>query len=124
MTIANYYQSSPIPLIRSDPPYQKFGGEAIRDLFTLNWRCGLEELARDAAAVIADRPEAVTPERTVPSALDAISRMKGLTGSAAYHALWRHAVDALLARSAELPQEPQDWTISDDVSCRCEHCRA
>ena len=107
----------------SDPPYQKFGGEAIRDLFTLTWRCGLEELARDSAAVIADHPEAVTPERTVPTALDAIFRVKGLTGSAAYPALWRHAVDALLARSAEPPREPRDWTISDDISCRCEHCR-
>ena len=108
---------------RSDPPYQRFGCEAIRDLFTLTWRCGLEELARDAVAMIADYPEAVTPERTVPAALDAISRVKGLTGSAAYPALWRHAVDALLARSSKPPKEPQDWTVSADVSCNCKHCR-
>ena len=45
------------------------GEEAIRDLFSLAWRCGLAEEAEAAVAVIADHPEAVEAERTIPAAL-------------------------------------------------------
>ena len=46
-----------------------------------------------------------------------------LRGHGRFTALWRHATDFLLARSAEPPAEPRDWFIDANIACRCEHCR-
>ena len=101
---------------------KQFSKEAIRDLFTLAWRCGYTKEAEDAVRLIADNPLVATPERAVPGALEALYREDGMAAGAAYLALWRHAVVSLLARSASTPSEPRDWAIAAGVSCDCELC--
>ena len=98
------------------------GHGAIRDLFGLASRCGLAEDAKAAAAVVADHPQVVTPDRTVPAALDQLRLQEDLPGAAAYALLWRHAVAFLLLRSATAPEAPGDWTIAAPTGCHCEHC--
>lgn len=101
---------------------KKLSKEAIRDLFTLAWRCGYAQEGEDAARLIAENPLAATPERAIPGALEALHREDGMAAGGAYLALWRHGVASLLARSASTPDEPSDWAIAADVSCDCEHC--
>ena len=95
---------------------------ALGDLFVLAWRCGLADAAERAAAVIADEPEAIEPERLVPEVVEALFHEDGLPGTAAYRVLWRHAADALVTRSAKPPEEPRDWVIPANLACSCEHC--
>ena len=101
---------------------QRIDDAAIRDLLILAWRCGLSREADAAAAVIEKHPRTATPERVVPASLVALAREEGLTGSAAYGSLWRHATDALLSRSAVPPKAPRDWAIPADLACDCEPC--
>lgn len=96
--------------------------EAVRDLFVLAWRLGLGDLAVAAAHAIGDHPGTVTPDRMLPAALAEMHREEGLSGAAAYGALWRQAADFLLERSSEPPAEPSDWVIAADIACDCEHC--
>ena len=103
-------------------PRGQMDATAVGDLLTLAWRCGLADEAAGAAGVIADYPEVVAPERTVPQVLEALRREEGLPDGAAYLALWRHAADALVARSAQPPEEPRDWMVTADLGCDCEHC--
>ena len=103
-------------------PVRKISAAGLRDLFTLAWRCGLTEEAETAAAVVANHPQTITPERTIPAALEALFQEDRVTGAAAYLTLWRHAVDSLLARSAKPPEEPQHWAIGAGVRCNCELC--
>ena len=105
-----------------EPQRQRFADAAIRDLFILAWRCGLAGEAEAAAAIIVKHPETATPERTIPAALKALAREKGLADSAAYFAIWRHSADALLSCSAEPPKAPRDWAIPAELDCDCEHC--
>ena len=56
------------------------------------------------------------------AALDQLGRQEGLTSSAAYTPLWRHAAAFLLARSATAPEAPRDWRIASDIDCDCRHC--
>ena len=101
----------------------RFGDEALDDLFTLAWRLGLAAEAATAAGAVAAQPAVVTPDRTLPAALDRLCAEEGAAGGAAFALLWRHAADCLLARSAQHPEEPPDWTIAAEVGCRCEHCK-
>ena len=101
----------------------RFGDEAVDDLFTLAWRLGLAAEAATAADAVTAQPAIVTPDRTLPAALDRLLAEEGAAGGAAFALLWRHAADFLLARSEKHPEEPSDWTIAADVGCRCEHCR-
>ena len=97
---------------------------AIRDLFALAWRWRLTDEAEVAARAITERPAAVTPDRVLPAALRGLrEEAAGFADTAAFTALWRHATDFLLARSAEPPVEPRDWSIDANIACRCEHCR-
>ena len=97
---------------------------AIRDLFALAWRWRLTDEAEVAARAITERPAAVTPDRVLPAALRGLREEEaGFADTAAFTALWRHATDFLLARSAEPPAEPRDWFIDANIACRCEHCR-
>ena len=100
----------------------RFGDVAVDDLFTLAWRLGLAAEAATAAAAVAAQPAVVTPDRTLPAALDRLCAEEGPAGGTAFALLWRHAADFLLARSARHPEAPRDWTIGADVDCRCEHC--
>ncbi len=102
---------------------QRIDDAAIRDLLLLAWRCGLPGEADAAAAIIEKHSRTATPERVVPASLDALAHEEGLTGSAAFRSLWRHATDALLNRSAVPPQAPLDWVIPADLACDCEPCR-
>ena len=80
--------------------------------------------AEVAARAITERPAAVTPDRVLPAALRGLrEEVAGFADTAAFTALWRHATDFLLARSAEPPAEPRDWFIDANIACRCEHCR-
>ena len=104
------------------PSPKRIGDAELRDLFTLAWRCELTEEAETAAAVVAAHPEAIAPQRAIPSALEAMSREQGLAGGAAYLLLWRHAADSLLRRSARPPEAPRDWVIEARIPCDCELC--
>ncbi len=95
---------------------------AIRDLFTLAWRCGLADEMDEAAAVVADSTEVVDPQRTAPRVVKALFREEGLPGTRAYLALWRHAGKALVERSARPPEEPSNWAIPAELGCDCEDC--
>ena len=94
----------------------------VRDLFALAWRCNAMDDALAAASLLADHPQAVTPDRTVPAVLEGLRGEAGLAETVAYVTLWRHAADFLLARSATPPEAPRDWAVTANVSCSCEHC--
>ena len=102
---------------------ERFGVEAVDDLFTLAWRRGSPAEATATAEAVAGRPEVVTPDRTLPAVLARLHGEDGAPGTAAFALLWHHAADFLLARSPRPPEEPRDWTIDGDTGCRCEHCR-
>ena len=103
------------------PP--RFSETAVYHLFALAWRLGLPDEAAAAAGAVAVEPRIVTPERVVPAVLAKLhAEEEGVAGSAAFARLWRHAADSLLARSAEPPTPPGDWTIAANAGCRCEHC--
>lgn len=103
-------------------PRREMNAGAVRDLFTLAWRCGLADEAKLAAETVAEHPGAIVPERTVPEALKGLRRERGLSGSGAYLVLWRHSAAALLSRSSRPPEAPQDWAIPANLKCDCEHC--
>ena len=112
--------SVPRPASRRPP---RFSETAAYHLFALAWRLGLADAAAAAAAAVAAEPRVVTPARALPAVLAKLhAEEEGVAGSAAFARLWRHAADALLARSAEPPTPPGDWTIAANAGCRCEHC--
>ena len=101
----------------------RFSETAAYHLFALAWRLGLADAAAAAAAAVAAEPRVVTPARALPAVLAKLhAEEEGVAGSAAFARLWRHAADSLLARSAEPPTPPGDWTIAANAGCRCEHC--
>ena len=102
---------------------ERFGDEAVCDLFALASRRGLTDEAATAAGAVAAQPRVVTPDRTLPAALTRLHAEEGAAGGAAFALLWRHAADFLLARSAAPPEQPRDWTIGANVGCACEHCK-
>ncbi len=102
---------------------ERFGVEAVDDLFTLALRRASPAETVAAAEAVAGRPEVVTPDRTLPTVLASLHGEEGAAGTGAFALLWRHAADFLLARSARPPEEPRDWAIGADTGCRCEHCR-
>ena len=100
----------------------RFSETAVYHLFALAWRLGLPDAAAAAAGAVAAEPRIVPPERSLPAVLAKLHAEEGAAGSAAFERLWRHAADSLLARSAEPPPPPGDWTIVANAGCRCEHC--
>ena len=102
---------------------KRLNDRAVRDLFQLAWRYGVESEAEAAARAMAGDPQVVRPDRALPLALRELSGEEGPANGVAFATLWRHATDFLLARSAEPPREPRDWAIPADVACTCEHCR-
>ena len=101
----------------------RFDETAVYHLFALAWRLGLPDGAAAAADAVAAAPRIVAPDRVVPAVLVKLhAEEEGAAGSAAFARLWRHAADALLARSVEPPPPPGDWTIAANAGCRCEHC--
>ena len=100
----------------------RFSETAVYNLFALAWRLGLPDAAAAAAGAVAAEPRVVAPDRTLPAVLAKLHAEEGAAGGAAFARLWRHAADALLARSAEPPTPPGDWTIAANDGCRCEHC--
>ena len=101
----------------------RFSETAVYHLFALAWRLGLADAADTAAGAVAAEPRMVSPYRALPAVLAKLyAEEEGAAGSAAFSQLWRHAADALLARSAEPPPPPGDWTIAANTGCRCKHC--
>ena len=94
----------------------------VGDLLILAWRCDSLAAASAAAAILADHPQAVTPDRMVPAVLEGLRGEAELAGTVAYATLWRHAADFLLARSGTPPEAPRDWAIAANLSCACKHC--
>ena len=45
------------------------------------------------------------------------------TAARTFDALWHHAAGYLLARSAQPPAPPTDWSLDGSIPCRCPHCR-
>ena len=111
------------PMSQAPERSERFGVEAVDDLFALAQRRASSAAAAAAAEAVAGRPEVVTPDRTLPAVLARLHGEEGAAGSRAFALLWRHAADFLLARSARHPEEPRDWTIAANTGCRCEHCR-
>ena len=100
----------------------RFSETAVYNLFALAWRLGLADAAAAAADAVAAEPRVVAPDRVLPAVLAKLQAEEGAAGSAAFARLWRHAADSLLARSAEPPMPPGDWTIAANAGCECEHC--
>ena len=100
----------------------RFSETAVYNLFALAWRLGLADAAAAAADAVAAEPQVVAPERTLPAVLAKLHAEEGATDSAAFARLWRHAAGSLLARSADPPTPPGDWTIAANAGCECEHC--
>ena len=101
----------------------RFSETAVYHLFALARRLGLADAAAAAAGAVVAEPRMVSPYRALPAVLGKLhAEEEGAAGSAAFTRLWRHAADALLARSAEPPTPPGDWTIAANTGCRCEHC--
>ena len=100
----------------------RFSETAVHHLFALAWRLGLADDGAAAAGAVAADPRIVSPYRALPAVLAKLHAEEGAAGNAAFARLWRHAADALLARSAEPPTTPGDWTIAANAGCRCEHC--
>lgn len=94
----------------------------VRDLFALAWRSDSMDDALAAASLLADHPQAVTPDRMVPAVLEGLQGEGALAETQAYVTLWRHAADFLLKRSATPPEAPRDWAMATDISCSCENC--
>lgn len=102
--------------------WQTLGAAGLRDLLVVASRCDATDAATTAATVICEHPATVAPDRTIPTALNDLGNELGLAETAAYATLWRHAVDFLLARSANAPLPPEDWSIAANVDCPCELC--
>ena len=100
----------------------RFSETAVYHLFALAWRLGLADAAAAAAGAVAAEPRVVAPDRALPAVLAKLHAEEGAAGGAAFARLWRHAADALLARSGEPPTPPGNWTIAANAGCRCEHC--
>ncbi len=107
---------------RLNPPRERMGGEAVRDLFVLARRFDLEEEAAAAVGAIGKYPEIVTPDRMLPAALREMHRDDGLARSRPYAALWKQASDFLLERSSGVPEEPGGWAMTVEIPCDCEDC--
>ena len=106
------------------PPARRMSlnANATAGLFLIAQQCGLTQEAEAAALVVVDHPGAVTPDRTLPTALAEMRTWTGMAGSKPYLTLWCCAADALLERSATPPEAPQDWAIAANLSCGCELC--
>ncbi len=98
--------------------------EAVRDLFLLARPLDLGREAAATARAIGEHPQIVTPGRMLPAALEGMHEDEELARSPVYSLLWRQAADFLLARSSRIPSEPDDWTMTVDISCDCEDCAA
>ena len=101
---------------------EPISASGVRDLFAVAWRCGASTAADRAAVLVVEHPRAVTPERAIPVVLNGLRHEDGLAETGSYAALWRHAAESLLGRSATSPAPPADWTIPADIDCPCELC--
>ena len=95
---------------------------AVCGLVALANRLGLDDEAAAAAENIGEYPDIVTPDRMLPAALELMRKLGKLGDAPAYGVLWRQAADFLLERSSTVPVEPDDWTITADIPCKCELC--
>ena len=102
----------------------RFTAKVVHQLFALALRRDLADAAATAAEAVAAEPNVVTPQRALPEALVKLHAEPGAAAGSAYAALWRHAADSLLARSADPPVAPNDWAIKTNTGCDCAPCRA
>lgn len=99
---------------------------AIRSLFAFLWHCAPPAEVEAVAALLVQYPAAASPDRALPEALAELANLRGTTGDAVepagFAALWRHAADVLLTRSAAPPEEPRDWVIEARIPRHCPLC--
>jgi hypothetical protein len=105
-------------------PSPPLAASTIRNLLALAWHFGLTREADAAATLLIEHPAAAPPGRTLPAALSELAALKRRpTPGSAFDTMWRHAAGYLLARSAQPPATPTDWSLKASIPCRCPHCR-
>ena len=108
--------------LRQPPP--PLEATTIRSLLALAWHFDLTREANAAAALLIEHPAAAPPDRTLPEALSELATLaQGSTAAPTFGTLWHHAAGYLLARSAQPPAPPTDWSLDGSIPCRCPHCR-
>ncbi|MDE0227476.1 MAG: 2OG-Fe(II) oxygenase [Spirochaetaceae bacterium] len=108
--------------LRQPPP--PLEAATIRNLLALAWHFDLTREADAAAALLIEHPAAAPPGRALPVALSELATLKQRPAEgSAFDTLWRHAAGCLLARSAQPPTAPADWSQQASIPCRCPHCR-
>ena len=109
------------PSLRNPP--LPLDAAAVRNLLALAWHFDLDQEAHAAAELLIEHPAAVSPDRTLPTALAELSALTESAAAPAFVTLWRHAAGYLLARSGQPPAAPSDWALEAKFSCRCPQCR-
>ena len=105
-------------------PSPPLAASTIRNLLALAWHFGLTQEADAAATLLIEHPAAAPPGRTLPAALPELAALKPRPSpGSAFDTMWRHAAGYLLARSAQPPAAPTDWSLKASIPCRCPHCR-
>ena len=97
----------------------------VQKFFALLWGFGMASEADATAALLVQREDLASPDRTIPPALEALlsSHRAEARASAAFDAIWRHSTGFLLSRSGAPPLPPTDWLISSfGLTCDCEYC--
>ena len=97
----------------------------LRAFIRLVWQFDLEHEAARGVECLTERPDLVSPDRTVPKLLERLhaKHAAATRASANLAVLWRHGAEFLLARSSLPPEPPTDWHIATDgLICHCQHC--
>ena len=107
---------------RKPPP--PLEAATIRKLLALAWHFDLTREANAAAALLIEHPAAAPPGRALPATLSEVATLEQRPAAgSAFDTLWQHAAGHLLARSAQPPTAPADWSLQASIPCRCPHCR-
>ena len=101
------------------PRMEKLSPGDLRNLFAPFLLMNLGEDAARTADMLLDDPEAPSPDRVIPRALETLAEFRG---SEAFSRFWKTAADFLLERSRKPPEKPSDWTIGSGKGCGCEDC--
>ena len=101
------------------PRMEEFSPEDLRNLFAPFLLLNLGKDAARTADMLLDDPEAPSPDRVIPRALELLAEFRG---SEAFSRFWKTAAGFLLERSRKAPEKPSDWAIGSTKGCGCEDC--
>ena len=98
--------------------------ETLHRLCTLVWDLGHGDAGELLATTLVGRPDLVRPCHEVTDLLASLYRdRQECARQTGFATVWHHCAEALLARSATLPEPPADWSVSiDGLNCTCPHC--